>query len=76
MGGCNVAATEHGRYDVRLVCRSCGVHEQCWLDLYGMLECKVHVCFEILLLLNIADMDCLFIWKAIECMSIAECSVY
>ena len=44
--------------------------------LYGMLECKVHVCFEILLLLNMEDMDCLFIRKAIECMSSEECSIY
>ena len=33
--------------------------------LYGVLECKL--CFEILLLMTMADMDCLFMWKAIEC---------
>ena len=34
------------------------------LGLYGMLECKL--CFEILLLLNMADMNCLLLWKAVE----------
>ena len=28
LGGCNVVATEHGRYIVCLVCRNC---EQCWV---------------------------------------------
>ena len=60
-----------------LVCRSYRVHEQCWVCMaYSMLECKVHVCFEILVLLSMADMDCLFMWKAVECMSSEECSVY
>ena len=30
------------------------------LGLYGMLECKL--CFEILLLLNMADMNCLLLY--------------
>ena len=42
-----------------LVCRSYGVHAKAVLGLYGMLECKL--CFEILLLLNMADMNCLLL---------------
>ena len=30
VGGCDVVATEHGRYGLSCICRSCGVHEQCW----------------------------------------------
>ena len=48
------------------------------LGLYGMLECKVHVYFEILLLLNMAATryGVSFIWKAFECMSSEEYSVH
>ena len=38
---------------VCLVCRSCGVHERCWV-LYGMLECQLSC--ELLFLLNMVHM--------------------
>ena len=48
-----VAATQLSMVDmVSLLCRSCGVHKQCWV-LYGMLECML--CSKIVLLLNVAD---------------------
>ena len=43
---------------VSLVCKSCGVHKQCWV-LYAMLECML--CSEIVLLLDVADI--LMVWK-------------
>ena len=43
MGYCNA---------VSLVCRSCGVHNQCCMSLHGMLECMLRR--EIVFLLNVA----------------------
>ena len=31
VGGCNVVASEHERYDICLVFRSCGEYEQRWV---------------------------------------------
>ena len=50
MGSCNVVATEHGQYKT-VECMSSAV------SLHSMLECKL--CCEILLLLDMADIDCL-----------------
>ena len=55
MEGCSAVATEHGEYDQSCI-------QKLWsaravLCLCGMLECKL--CFEILLLMNMADMNML-----------------
>ena len=74
VGGCNVqctCCTEHGRYGLSCLYAETvesmssaadrGVAlSRAMLGLYGMLEFKL--CFEILLLLNIADMDR---WKTV-----------
>ena len=46
MGGCNVVATGHGRYSSVLYAETVSMY-------------MLKLCCEILLLLNIADMDCL-----------------
>ena len=49
MDSCNVVATEHGQDKTVECMNSAG-------SLYSMLECKL--CCEILLLLDMADIDC------------------
>ena len=66
--------SEHGRYDLSCM-------QKLWralavLGLYGMLECTL--CFEIILLLNMADIYCLLyvMWKAVVGMSSTVCRVH
>ena len=53
MGGCNVVPTEHGRYSL-----TCMHKLRAVLDLYGVLGVLSYD-VKMLLLLNMADMDCL-----------------
>ena len=52
LGGCIVVATEHGRYNLSFMQKLRAVmdHVVCW---------KFKLCCEILLLMNVADVDCL-----------------
>ena len=55
MVDCIVCATEHSRYGMSCIQKLWSA--QAVLSLYGMLECVL--CCEILLLLDMADMNCL-----------------
>ena len=65
MGCCNEDAILSMADIVCLDCmHACAVLEQCYMGLCGMLEFKL--CFEILLLLNMADMGhllCVRLWS-------------
>ena len=60
MGGCKVDTTEHGRYSLSCLQKTVSSAGSVWY--VGSFKT---VCCEILLLLNMADMDCLM-WKDVE----------
>ena len=56
MGGCNVVATGHGRYSSVLYAETVSSTGSVCVGSFKL-------CYEILVLLNIADMDCLLCGK-------------
>ena len=68
VGGCNVVATEHGRYDVLYA-------EECMSNAEIVWHVRVQVTFLYFIATEHGRYGFSFMWKAVEYMRSAECRV-